>query len=939
MSNDDKGEFEGGRLFELYTKYVTEPESKRDVYGYTVLIIGYLLGMAGMVVFLVGPSGGGLDPMTILVREIAIPAAGLGLVVTLMGIVLMLPVKRRGVLLGGLGTAMGLVAAIWFVVAYPENWSVGTPDYSSSIITLYTIGIALVAGVVVMVPVITGERSYFAAAREVLGQEHPDIMLGRTDRGGLFTVFNRGSDWTWRLIDQSAVAASTSGFLSRLETEDRVERVKETVEEAALFEITHAAFRLYQAGEDRWRWLLMRENGSVVADSGDEYPSRETAEASVNDLKEFGPEAAVIAIDEAAFETYPENGHWRWRLVDDRRRPMADGPGEYPSRQAASEAADTFARLATEAPQLTIETAGIELVQTDEEWQWHLLDGDLESVASGTRTFENKGGVEDAAYDLLERLGSTERIVGTQPSYDVYEPSDGSWRWRLMTPEGRSVARGLDSKGSSDAVVSDVRTFKRVAPSGNIIEISDEDFEVYRDSDRWHWRLVDGDRTVRARSAEDYADEAAAEAAIDRLRRQAPDADLIEFEKAAFQIYESDDGGWRWRLIDEDGNVLADSSEGEYDSRDGATAAMTTLKEYAPDAEQLEIETAAFELFEDPDEGWGWRLVDDIGETIARGSRRYQSRDDAHEDMDALRNEVGGIEARIMEHGIFQVYHDSSDEWWWRFVRPGGSTLAEAPSSFGTRHEAEDAIESMLDQYVEADLTVVGRLAILIDDVGEQWAWKLVNHDRTPIAESSRFFESQEATDKAIGRIRDAAGSITVFEIRTASFFVTNGDGWQWVLHDASHDTVAVGPSSYEDVEAAESAVDTVSDRTRDASYIEFDQAAFEIRETEDGWQWQLIDEDRAVIAASTQTYAQRRTVEDTIEEIRGQLANASILEIERAAFEFHEDDRGWRWRLIDKSGNELAESVKAYESRTEARNAMTTVKTYAPDAWTSVAN
>ena len=111
MSNDPKAEFEGGRLFEWYTKYVTEPESKRDVYGYTVLIIGYLLGMAGMVVFLVGPSGGGLDPMTILVREIAIPAAGLGLVVTLMGIVLMLPVRRRGVFVGFLGTVMGFEAA------------------------------------------------------------------------------------------------------------------------------------------------------------------------------------------------------------------------------------------------------------------------------------------------------------------------------------------------------------------------------------------------------------------------------------------------------------------------------------------------------------------------------------------------------------------------------------------------------------------------------------------------------------------------------------------------------------------------------------------------------------------------------------------------------------------------------------------------------------
>ncbi|MFB6311782.1 MAG: DUF1508 domain-containing protein, partial [Salinirussus sp.] len=165
------------------------------------------------------------------------------------------------------------------------------------------------------------------------------------------------------------------------------------------------------------------------------------------------------------------------------------------------------------------------------------------------------------------------------------------------------------------------------------VRVQDLAFETYRAGDGWHWRLVTDDREVRAESTEVYDSEEAASAVVDRVRTEAPDADLIEFENAAFQVYEAPEGAWRWRLIDEDGTVLADSGQGEYESRDDAMAAMTTLRENAPDAEHLEIENAAFELFED-DRGWGFRLVDDVGETIADGTTRHDTEAGARSAMD-----------------------------------------------------------------------------------------------------------------------------------------------------------------------------------------------------------------------------------------------------------------------------------------------------------------
>lgn len=934
MADSEEDEFESGRLFELYTRYVTEPESKRDVYGYTILVVGYILGMTGMAVYLVGPTGGELDATTFLAREIAFATAGVGLVSTLLGIVLMLPVQRRGIILGGIGTVTALTAAGWFIIAYPSNWGFGTPDYSSAIITMYTIGVAFVAGVVVMVPVITGERSYFAAAREVLGQEHPDIMMGKTQRGGLFTVFRRGADWTWWLIDQSAMAASTDNFLSRLETEDRIEQIKEKVEEAALLEITHAAFRLYQTEEDRWRWLLLQENGNVVADSGDEYPSRQAAEDSVNDLKDYGTDANVIAIEEAAYETYPDNNHWRWRLIDDARQPLVNSPEHYASRSTARGGAERFTHHSADAPVFTLDSYGIELFQKNDQWAWRLLNTEFDTVILSTRKFGSKRYAEEAVYDMLSRLNEAEVINTNRPSYDVFEQTEDEWSWRLVTSEGRikAVDDG-DVKHDSEQAVSDVQAFKSAAPDADIIEMRDQDFELYEADGNWHWRLVDGDRNTRAHSIDPYESQSRAADAIEHLRLHAPDADLIEFEKAAFQIYESDEGQWRWRLIDEDGNVLADSSEGEYDSKDGATSAMSTLQEYAPDAEQLEIETAAFELFEEEGE-WGWRLVDDIGETIARGTRRYSTREEAEDDMDALRDEVSDLEARVMDAGAFQIYQDSDDNWWWRFIQPDGSILCHNPDGFGTRHEAEDAINDLLEESVSAEIATVGRLAILVDDVGDQWSWEVVDFERETIADSQRNYDSISTCQTAVSELQSAVDSITVFEIRESAFVITEDADWRWHLIDEHHDTIAEGPISHDTRDQAEDAINEVQELAPDAPFIEYDIAAFEIIPSDDEWQWQLIDDERDVIAASAETYSTRNSVERIIETIKEELPDASILEIDRTAFEFHEDEDGWRWRLIDETGNELAESLAVYDTRAEAREAMTTVQEYGPDAW-----
>ena len=54
--------------------------------------------------------------------------------------------------------------------------------------------------------------------------------------------------------------------------------------------------------------------------------------------------------------------------------------------------------------------------------------------------------------------------------------------------------------------------------------------------------------------------------------------------KATFELYVDREGKHRWRLVHNNGNILADSGEG-YASRQKARQGLDSVKRNAPDAE------------------------------------------------------------------------------------------------------------------------------------------------------------------------------------------------------------------------------------------------------------------------------------------------------------------------------------------------------------------
>jgi hypothetical protein len=136
-----------GRLFEVYERYIGEPDAPRDVYaGFSLFFAGVLLAVVALVLFL---YSGQFDFGTDAFFQWRTPTYALAMVslpVTLLAVVVLLPVERKAEIGGGAGTAICLLAVVWFLQVYPYSWEAGTQSNSVPVILLYSLGLAVVLG-------------------------------------------------------------------------------------------------------------------------------------------------------------------------------------------------------------------------------------------------------------------------------------------------------------------------------------------------------------------------------------------------------------------------------------------------------------------------------------------------------------------------------------------------------------------------------------------------------------------------------------------------------------------------------------------------------------------------------------------------------------------------------------------------------------------------
>lgn len=202
----------------------------------------------------------------------------------------------------------------------------------------------------------------------------------------------------------------------------------------------------------------------------------------------------------------------------------------------------------------------------------------------------------------------------SQASFEIYEDDEGTWRWRLrhrngnvLADSGRGYARRTGAQNSMQSVRRDAFGAAAIAitPEGDADESDEDDasgavtvadadeskatFEIYEDEggEQWRWRLLHDNGNIIADGSEGYASKSNVQRAMDEIRGHVAAANYLHVDPVAYELYEDEEGQWRWRLIHENGNVLASAARG-YDARPDARDAVTAVKETLSDAEVTE---------------------------------------------------------------------------------------------------------------------------------------------------------------------------------------------------------------------------------------------------------------------------------------------------------------------------------------------------------------
>ena len=120
-------------------------------------------------------------------------------------------------------------------------------------------------------------------------------------------------------------------------------------------------------------------------------------------------------------------------------------------------------------------------------------------------------------------------------------------------------------------------------------------FELYADSaDQWRWRLRHDNGNIISDGGEGYSDKRDARNGLESVQRNAPGAHVVDVgleeeapdeggSDATFELFRDAADDHRWRLVHDNGNIIADGGQG-YASKQKAKQGLNSVKSNAPGA-------------------------------------------------------------------------------------------------------------------------------------------------------------------------------------------------------------------------------------------------------------------------------------------------------------------------------------------------------------------
>jgi uncharacterized protein YegP (UPF0339 family) len=312
-------------------------------------------------------------------------------------------------------------------------------------------------------------------------------------------------------------------------------------------------------------------------------------------------------------------------------------------------------------------------------------------------------------------------IQNSQGTFELYTDAGGQWRWRLVHRNGNIIGTSGEGYRSDRSARRGMRSVQRNAPGATVVwlepEADDDEpvpdpdptpvyepeevrssVELYEDTGgEWRWRLVHDNGNIIATGARGYASRRNAVKGLGRSRELVAPGDYLSFDPAGFEVYEDAGGEWRWRLVHRNGNIIGDSSEG-YAARSGAIKAVDRFKDRVADAPVNPDDgpdPVAFELYEDAGGEWRWRLVHRNGNTLADSGEGYTERREAENAIDRVKRYGPEADTLTVGAAAFELFEDEAGEHRWRLRHRNGTLLARASEGYASRSNAIANINSV----------------------------------------------------------------------------------------------------------------------------------------------------------------------------------------------------------------------------------------------------
>lgn len=144
-----------------------------------------------------------------------------------------------------------------------------------------------------------------------------------------------------------------------------------------------------------------------------------------------------------------------------------------------------------------------------------------------------------------------------------------------------------------------------------------------------------------------------------------------------FTFYEDTSGEWRWRLVADNGNGIADSGEG-YVRREACEAGATLFQKLGPNAPIRDVDSDGaggdgpeFEVYTDNADEFRWRFQAGNNRILADGSEGYSSKSAVKEAVERVKAPLRALNERDnkgSENGGFVPPKDPSDPGRGRFA-------------------------------------------------------------------------------------------------------------------------------------------------------------------------------------------------------------------------------------------------------------------------------